>query len=111
MVFLVCHSVKLIINGYEVYEMVKSNVDMSPAEAEFNENLPNNNFVPPIRVSMNETTPHLSIGNWVLYKRGSDNDDFYLEFIIKLYFMQLFSADATIFLKNWKKKIFVPQKT
>ena len=62
-VFLVCHSVKLIINGYEVYEMVKSNVDMSPAEAEFNENLPNNNFVPPIRVSMNETTPHLSIGN------------------------------------------------
>lgn len=60
-VFLVCHSVKLIINGYEVYEMVKSNVDMSPAEAEFNENLPNNNFVPPIRVSMNETTPHLSI--------------------------------------------------
>jgi hypothetical protein len=61
-VFLVCHSVKLIINGYEVYEMVKSNVDMSPAEAEFNEDLPNNNFVPPIRVSMNETTPHLSIG-------------------------------------------------
>ena len=60
-VFLVCHSVKLIINGYEVYEMVKSNVDMSPAIS--NEELPNNNFVPPIRVSMNETTPHLSIGN------------------------------------------------
>ena len=110
MVFLVCHSVKLIINGYEVYEMVKSNVDMSPAEAEFNENLPNNNFVPPIRVSMNETTPHLSIGNWVLYKKGSDNGDFYLKFIIKLHFMQLFSADATIFLKNWKKKILSPIK-
>jgi hypothetical protein len=57
-VFLVCHSVKLIINGYEVYEMVKSNVDMSPAIS--NEELPNNNFVPPIRVSMNETRPHMA---------------------------------------------------
>ena len=28
-VFLVCHSVKLIINGYEVYELVKSNVENS----------------------------------------------------------------------------------
>jgi len=57
-VFLVCHSVKLIINGYEVYEMVKSNVDMSPAIS--NEELPNNNFVPPIRVSMNETGPQMA---------------------------------------------------
>ena len=57
-VFLVCHSVKLIINGYEVYEMVKSNVDMSPAIS--NEELPNNNFVPPIRVSMNETGPQIA---------------------------------------------------
>jgi hypothetical protein len=50
--------VKLIINGYEVYEMVKSNVDMSPAIS--NEELPNNNFVPPIRVSMNETGPQMA---------------------------------------------------
>ena len=57
-VFLVCHSVKLIINGYEVYEMVKSNVDMSPAIS--NEELPNNNFVPPIRVTMNETRPQMA---------------------------------------------------
>jgi hypothetical protein len=28
-VFLVCHSVKLIINGFEVYELVKSNVEES----------------------------------------------------------------------------------
>ena len=26
-VFLVCHSVKLFINGYEVYQLVKSNVE------------------------------------------------------------------------------------
>ena len=56
-VFLVCHSVKLIINGYEVYEMVKSNVDISSVTDETE--MPNdNNFVPPIRVSseiVNET--------------------------------------------------------
>ena len=28
-VFLVCHSVKLFINGYEVYELVKKNVENS----------------------------------------------------------------------------------
>ena len=61
-VFLVCHSVKLIINGYEVYEMVKSNVDISNANN--NEELPNDglsvNFVPPIRVTMNETRPDIA---------------------------------------------------
>ena len=31
-VFLVCHSVKLFINGYEVYELVKSNVENSGGE-------------------------------------------------------------------------------
>ena len=61
-VFLVCHSVKLIINGYEVYEMVKSNVDISNANN--NEELPNDglsvNFVPSIRVTMNETRPDIA---------------------------------------------------
>lgn len=33
-VFLVCHSVKLFINGYEVYEMVKKNVEESNAANE-----------------------------------------------------------------------------
>lgn len=31
-VFLVCHSVKLFINGYEVYELVKSNVEKANQE-------------------------------------------------------------------------------
>lgn len=33
-VFLVCHSVKLFINGYEVYQMVKKNVEESNAVVE-----------------------------------------------------------------------------
>ena len=55
-----------------------------------------------------EIGQNLSIGDWVLCKRGLDGDNSYLKFlfnfrkrklyIFQLHFMQLFSADAKIFL-------------
>ena len=60
--------------------------------------------------STQKFTDHLSIDNWVLYKRDLESEDSYLKFIIKrekkmiffkLHFMQLFSANATIFLRNF----------
>ena len=49
---------------------------------------------------------HLSIANWVLYKRDLDGENYCFEFIVKfrkwkvylflLHFMQLFNADATM---------------
>ena len=64
-VFLVCHCVKLFINGYEVYELVKSNVDQSNDQAEenfnegFNEANENEAFGSgqlPIRLTANENS-------------------------------------------------------
>ena len=61
----------------------------------------------------------LSIGAWVLWKRGLDWDNTYLKFLFNfrkrklyifyLHFMQLFSVDAKIFLKKFQKK-FCPPK-
>ena len=63
MVFLVCHSVKLFINGYEVYEMVKKSVDTSSIDGDLDggeiQTNDVDNFVPPIRVTMNVTKPDI----------------------------------------------------
>ena len=60
---------------------------------------------------------YLSIGNWVLYKRGSDGDDSYLKFIIKfrkkIYILLNFILwnflvrTLQYFLKNLKKNFWL----
>ena len=64
-------------------------------------------------------TLNLSIGDWVLCKRGLDGDNSYLKFLFnfkkrklyafQLHFMQLFSADAKIFFKKCSN-FFCPPK-
>ena len=47
---------------------------------------------------------NLSIGNWVLYKRGSDTDDSYLKFIIE-FIKDFFLPHQNI--KKYPKKLLI----
>ena len=54
MVFLVCHSVKLFINGYECYELVKKNMEESAETINQTQSLQNEPRLTAIPMPMNK---------------------------------------------------------
>ena len=75
---------------------------MSPAIS--NEELPNNNFVPPIRVSMNETRPQMAEVAMKEQPTEEPNIEHRLVKVSKLLFFEPNVKGLLIFFFGWKGK-------